>query len=138
MIKQDKILVFAITGRFQSFKREIAIILIEILGRTYKPFVGQKKTVLVTGYFTIDLFDETKQSTKLITAKNNHISTISEMTFLKWLITQFKSLSENEKQDILNNYQDILHENFLDLESFQDNKLITELITFLERKLTII
>lgn len=138
MITEGVPQIFAITGRFQSFKRETVILLLETLGHTYKPFVGDKTTVLVVGYFTVDLFDESKESKKLIMARKANILMISEMAFIKWLIKNFKEFTHDQQQSYLTMHEQLLREQIPKLAEFKGIELMEQLILLLERKLTII
>lgn len=138
MITEEVPQIFAITGRFQSFKRETVVLLLETLGHTYKPFVGDKTTVLVVGYFTVDLFDESKESKKLIMAKKANILIISEMVFIKWLIKIFKEFTHDKQQSYLTMHEQLLREQIPKLAELKGMELMEQLILLLERKLTII
>ena len=128
----------AITGRFQSFTRDVSIFLIEALGCHYQPFVSAKTDVLVRGYFSIDLFDETKESKKLNTAKGNNVLIINEMTLLLWAIQELKNLTEDKKTIFCESYYEEIQQVLNLSEAGQQNKMVDLLINQLEKKITIV
>lgn len=128
----------AITGRFQSFTRDVGIFLINALGCHYQPFVSAKTDVLVRGYFSIDLFDETKESKKLNAAKENNVLIINEMTLLLWAIQELKSLTEDKKTTFCESYYEEIRQVLNLSEAGQQNKMVDLLINQLEKKITIV
>lgn len=128
----------AITGRFQSFARDVGIFLINALGCHYQLFVSAKTDVLVRGYFSIDLFDETKESKKLNAAKENNVLIINEMTLLLWAIQELKSLTEDKKTTFCESYYEEIRQVLNLSEVSQQNKMVDLLINQLEKKITIV
>ncbi|NKC69084.1 BRCT domain-containing protein [Vagococcus fluvialis] len=128
----------AITGRFQSFNRDVGIFLIETLGFHYQPFVSLKTDVLVKGYFSVDLFDETKESKKLNSAKENGVLIINEMTFLLWVIQELKNFTGEQKSHFCESYYDEIQQVLNLSEAGQQNKMVDLLINQLEKKITIV
>lgn len=137
-MKINKGAYIAITGRFQSFPRDVGILLLNMLEYQYQPFVSEKTDVLIKGYFSVDLFDETKESKKLNLAKRKEILILTEMMFLEHVIHQLKNLSDSSKAELILLYHEEIFVLLNGLLQVDTNDMIKSLIIYLEKKITIV
>lgn len=139
MIKRLKDEKIVITGRFQAFKRETAILLIQSLGGVYQAAVGKETSLLVRGYVTIDLFDQQKQSLKLQKAKElETVSIINENAFLIRCLLELENLTSDEQKRYIEKWGEDIRIQFQELSLKKNNGLIIELISLLKKKLTVV
>ncbi|WP_462258901.1 BRCT domain-containing protein [Vagococcus teuberi] len=129
---------FVITGRLQTFKRDIAIQLIELFGSHYQPFVSTNTTVLVKGFFSIDLFNVDNQSKKTIAAQQYDITQINEEDFILWVLYHLKHLSSNQEHQFIQRMKEPLSNVFLELDDCPDNQFISMVIFSLEKHYPIV
>lgn len=128
----------AITGRFQSFTRDVGIFFIEALGCHYQPFVSRQTTVLIRGYFSVDLFDETKESKKLKLAKEKDLPILNEMAFLHWIIACLSNLSVSDKALFGSTHEEELRTLLPESDGLELSELVSQLIHQLEKKITVV